>query len=136
MYCIRVQYISNATAAYSNRATRNGAVCRVSVSGGLCSPASAVGQAPTDAACNRLGSMSPSCAGDSMPGSFYFAVSSRRPFHTFHYRKAEAREHAALGHVHSARWCHSHPPRDSCAYFRARLSKIRDNPRWENLNLD
>lgn len=78
--------------------------CAGSVSGGLCSPASAVGQAPTDAARNRLGSMSPSCAGDSMPGSFYFAVSSRRPFHAFHCRKAEAREHAALGHVHSARW--------------------------------
>lgn len=30
---------------------------------------------------NRLGSMSPSCAGDSMPGSFYFAVLSRLPFH-------------------------------------------------------
>lgn len=30
---------------------------------------------------NRLGSMSPSCAGDSMPGSLYFAVLSRLPFH-------------------------------------------------------
>lgn len=30
---------------------------------------------------NRLGSMSPPCAGDSMPGSLYFAVLSRLPFH-------------------------------------------------------
>lgn len=30
---------------------------------------------------NRLGSMSPSCAGDSMPGSFYFVVLSRLPSH-------------------------------------------------------
>lgn len=41
-------------------------------------------RAPTDAARNRLGSMSPSCAGDSMPESFYFAVSSRLPSHAFH----------------------------------------------------
>jgi len=77
---ISVRYTGDATTAYSNRATRNGVpgLC----SGGLCSPASAVGQ--TDAARNRLGSMSPSCAGDSMSGSFYFAVSSRRSFHAFH----------------------------------------------------
>ena len=36
--------------------------------------------------------MSPSCAGDSMPGSFYFAVLSRLPFHT---RRGEYGEEAS-----------------------------------------
>lgn len=80
---------------------RRGTTRRVSVSCGLCSPASTVGRAPTDAARNRLGSMSPSCAGDSMPGSFYFAVSSRRPSHAFHRRK---RSRAVLRYVHSVKW--------------------------------
>jgi hypothetical protein len=92
---IRVRYTGTATPV---AIARRGTARRVSVSSGLCSPASTVGRAPTDAARNRLGSMSPSCAGDSMPGSFYFAVSSRRPSHAFHRRK---RRRAVLRYVHS-----------------------------------
>lgn len=67
----------------------------------ICSPASAAGRTSTDTARNRLGSMSPSCAGDSMPGSFYFTVSSRLPFYAFH--RVENREkREALGHVYNA----------------------------------
>lgn len=89
-YCIHILYCVRYTGTTTY--TYDCAARWVSVSGGLCSPASAVGPRASDAGPrNRLGSMSPSCAGDSMPGSPFTSQSRHAvpPSHTL--RRSEAR---------------------------------------------